>query len=211
MRTCPPCWVFNVALVRRMEQRSALFNAASLRNSLHGFPPSYNLDCFKRNIYSHLQFHWAVVILIIFLLVFPYQEWIFPQNKTILWYMFPSSSYNRDCFKRKQNRTSSSPIIILIIFFSFSLTKSGSLHLIGRVGLWKDFETVCYKMHQVRRWMIDTIYASKLHSFPSTWWTNTARHFVESSFKMADCVSPQSKRKTTHFRGMFVCIIIFYF
>ena len=54
---------------------------------------------------------------------------------------------------------------------------------------------------------------------PYTLWTKTIGQFVESSFwlhKMADCVSLQSKRKTTQFylctykRDMFVWIIILY-
>ncbi len=56
--------------------------SASLWNSLPGacFPPSYNLDCFKRNINSYLQLPWIIFILNIFLLVAPYQEWLFGAN-----------------------------------------------------------------------------------------------------------------------------------
>ena len=51
---------------------------ASLWNSLPGacFPPSYNLDCFKRNINSYLQLPWVIFIFNVFLLVAPYHEWL---------------------------------------------------------------------------------------------------------------------------------------
>ena len=51
---------------------------ASLWNSLPGacFPPSYNLDCFKRNINSYLQLPWVIFTFNVFLLVAPYQEWL---------------------------------------------------------------------------------------------------------------------------------------
>ena len=52
--------------------------AASLWNSLPGacFPPSYNLDCFKRNINSYLQLPWVFFIFNVFLLVAPCHEWL---------------------------------------------------------------------------------------------------------------------------------------
>ena len=60
-----------------------------------------------------------------------------------------------------------------------------TLPLIGRVGLWKMFETcLLYKCIRLERCDYNDPHkhASKLHGFPFTSRTNTVGHFVESKF-----------------------------